>query len=244
MKSSHNHFSIAVVEDDAILREELAHFLRGNGHCVTELVTGVTLNELLTEQTIDVVILDLNLPGMNGFEIAEGLKKNHPTIGILMLTARTSLPDRVKSYDSGADLYLPKPTAPMEILAAVNSLGRRLLKPASVTAWELTESHRALVNQSISQKILLSPFEETLLLCLHRAPEHTLDAQALCDALSKKHHGHAMTRRALENIISRLRKKIAEHVDEDKRLIIRSVRGIGYQLCFRFSINIYSQAPP
>ena len=244
MKTSHNHFSIAVVEDDAILREELAHFLRGNGHTVTELVTGMALNELLTEQTIDVIILDLNLPGMNGFEIAESLKRNHPAIGILMLTARTSLPDRVKSYDSGADLYLPKPTAPMEILAAVNSLGRRLLKPASVNDWELIESHHALVNQSISQKILLSPFEETLILCLHRAPDYTLDAEVLCDTLSRKHLGHVMTRRALENIISRLRKKLAEHLDEDTRQIIRAVRGVGYQLCLRFTIKTYNRTPP
>lgn len=237
MSESKSHFNIAVVEDDAILREELALFLRNNGHHVTELVTGKALDVLLSEQVIEVIILDLNLPGMNGFEIAVHLKKHHPSIGILMLTARTAQPDRIKSYDSGADLYLPKPTAPLEILAAVNSLGRRLFKPVQPTIWELDTRDHALINTNLSLRISLTPFEETILVCLHRASDETLDTQALCDALGKKHHGHKPTRRALENIISRLRKKIAEHQKVETRQIVRALRGIGYQLCLQFSIR-------
>lgn len=237
MNESDKSFNIVVVEDDAILREELAHFLRCNDHVVTELVTGLALDSLLTEQKVDVVILDLNLPGVNGFDIAAGLKKHHPEIGILMLTARTGLPDRVKSYNSGADLYLPKPTAPLEILAAVNSLGRRLNKPAHAEGWKLNIEQHALLSPDSSQKILLSPFEEILLVSLNQASGLTLDADTICVALSRNNVGHPVTRRALENIISRLRKKFMESGFVDKEPYIRSVRGVGYQLCFRFSIR-------
>jgi two-component system OmpR family response regulator len=244
MNESLNSFNIAVVEDDAILREELAHFLRKNGHVVTELVTGLGLEELLTKQRVDVVILDLNLPGISGFGIAIHLKTHHPEIGILMLTARTGLPDRVKSYNSGADIYLPKPTAPLEILAAVNSLGRRLAKPVLMESWRLSTEHHSLFSPDSSQKILLSPIEEALLICLCHANDLTQDADTLCEVLSKKTHSSPVTRRALENIISRLRKKLADCMGDDTGQFIRSVRGIGYQLCLRLSIRTDNPVRP
>jgi DNA-binding response OmpR family regulator len=244
MNESLNSFNIAVVEDDAILREELAHFLRNNSHVVTELVTGLGLEELLTKQRVDVVILDLNLPGVSGFDIAIRLKKHHPEIGILMLTARTSLPDRVKSYNSGADIYLPKPTAPLEILAAVNSLGRRLAKPVLMESWRLSTAHHALFSPDSSQKILLSPIEEALLICLCQANDFTQDTDTLCQVLSRKTYCPPVTRRALENIISRLRKKLADCMGEDTGQFIRSVRGIGYQLCLRLSIRTDNPVRP
>ena len=67
------HLKIAVVEDDTILREELSHFLRGNTFEVSEVLTGLALDELLENQAIDLIILDLNLPGPNGFEIAKSV---------------------------------------------------------------------------------------------------------------------------------------------------------------------------
>ena len=72
----------------------------------------LALNDLLLNEGMDLVILDLNLPGQSGFEIAKSLRHQFPQIGIVMLTARTGLIDRINSYESGADLYLPKPTPP------------------------------------------------------------------------------------------------------------------------------------
>lgn len=230
------HLKIAVVEDDTILREELSHFLRGNTFEVSEVLTGLALDELLENQAIDLIILDLNLPGPNGFEIAKRVKSRYSHIGIVMLTARTSLPDRIKSYDSGADIYLPKPTSPAEILAAVNSLGRRLNKTSFTAGWSLHVTHRTLQGPIESQRALLTAIEQNLLLCLARAPDWTMDAQSLCENLSAMNLEHQITRRALENLISRLRKKIAAVASNELEFVIRSVRGVGYQLCMPLSV--------
>jgi len=228
------NLKIAVVEDDAILREEISHFLSANGFDVAELVTGLALDTLLEQQAVDLIILDLNLPGLNGFEIAKRVKSRYAHIGIIMLTARTALPDRIKSYESGADIYLPKPTAPSEILAALNSLGRRLGIGARNAGWCMHIMRRMLQGPLDSQRVLLTSIEQSLILTLAGAPELTMDAQALCESLSASGDAHQITRRALENLISRLRKKIAE-VEPDEN-IIRSVRGIGYQLCLPISV--------
>lgn len=228
---------IAVIEDDAILREELSHFLRGNNHLVTELVTGFGLEELLREKNFDVIILDLNLPGLSGFEIAANIKKHHPEIGILMLTARTTLPDRIKSYNSGADIYLPKPTSPQEILAAVNSLGRRVIKAVSVDGWVLDIARHILSCNGNSKAVILTHIEEILLIGLSQSTNFTLDADTFCTFVSKKNYGHPMTRRALENSISRLRKKFSDCNEKESQPIIRSLRGVGYQLCIRITLQ-------
>lgn len=227
---------IAVVEDDAILREELSHFLRGNAFEVDELITGPALDDLLNEKLIDLIILDLNLPGPNGFEIASKVKAKYPGIGIVMLTARTSLPDRVKSYDSGADIYLPKPTSSAEVLAAINSLGRRLVKSANNHEWKLDTIRGILSSSAASHRITLTTIEQSLLTCLARAPDMIMDVDSLCESLSKLSQDHAITKRALENLISRFRKKVAEIAQTEKDPIIRSVRGLGYQLCVPVSI--------
>jgi len=88
---------IAIVEDDEILREELSYFLRGHGHVVTELVTGKSLDDLMHKTSMDLLILDLNLPGESGFDIAMRVKSLLPNIRIIMLTARTALSERATS---------------------------------------------------------------------------------------------------------------------------------------------------
>jgi DNA-binding response OmpR family regulator len=227
---------IVVIEDDAILREELSHFLRGNAFEVDELITGPALDDLLNEKFIDLIILDLNLPGPNGFEIATKIKSKYPNIGIVMLTARTSLPDRVKSYDSGADIYLPKPTSSAEVLAAINSLGRRLVKNTKDYEWKLDTIRGMLLGPASSQRIILTTIEQNLLTCLARAPNMIMDIESLCENLSKISHDHVITKRALENLISRFRKKAVEIAQTENDPIIRSVRGLGYQLCVPVSI--------
>ena len=88
MNSNFNNYHIAIVEDDNILREELSHFLRSHGLIVSEVNNGISLNELLVEEHIQLVILDLNLPGQNGFEIARDIRENLPDVRIIMITGR------------------------------------------------------------------------------------------------------------------------------------------------------------
>ena len=123
--------AIAIVEDDATLRQELAHLFTEHGYYVHEANQYQGLLDILRLHPVRLVLLDLNLPGPDGFEIAETLRQDHPNIGIVMLTARAHTGDRVRGYHSGADIYLTKPADPQEILVAITSIQRRL---ASLTA--------------------------------------------------------------------------------------------------------------
>lgn len=228
--------TIAIVEDDAILREELAHFLRSHDFEVIELLTGVALYDVLNQRSVDLIILDLNLPGLSGFDIAKQIKERLPSVGIVMLTARTSLPDRVKGYDSGADIYLPKPTLPAEILAAINSLSRRLGQTQVEQPWRLLTTRYLLQGPLDGHRVGLTHVEQQLLLCLAQAPNMAVDADTICNELATVVRDTYFTRRALENIISRLRKKVADSDMTDSLPFIRSVRGMGYQLCVPISI--------
>ncbi len=234
MRNVSPSFTIAIVEDDSIFREEMSYFLRANGHRVIELVTGAALSDILARARIDLLVLDLNLPGLNGFEIAEQIKAQAASIGIIMLTARTALPDRIKSYEAGADIYLAKPTSPDEILAAIGSLGRRLQKTSAVLSWRLYCLSRSLVSPDLSRKILLTGMEQDTLLALRRAPMQTLNIEMLI-ALAQ-HHNLSATRRGLENIISRLRRKMNLGGESSTDVAIRASRGVGYQLCVSLEI--------
>lgn len=227
---------LAIVEDDLILREELSHFLRAYGVVVFEANSGLTLDELLMRQTVDLLILDLNLPGQKGLEIAQRIRLNQPNIGIIMLTARTAMADRIKGYESGADIYLPKPTSGSELLAAITSLNRRLKDQKKPSQWTLDMKQRLLVPCDDLEAISLTAIECLLIQTLVNAPDHNLDTDEICDILSEKNHGEPVTKRALENIISRLRKKIAATVTDPNLQSIRSVWGLGYEICLPVAI--------
>ena len=221
---------IAIVEDDAILREELSQFLQSKNCIVHEANNGLALNDLLLNEGMDLVILDLNLPGQSGFEIAKSLRHQFPQMGIVMLTARTGLIDRINSYESGADLYLPKPTPPLELLAAIHSLARRFTEKAPED-WTLHSQSSQLSPPNGASKINLIAVESLLLRALAQAPNHSLESENICEILSEHLSAEIMTKRSLENVISRLRKKIQPALIGHERRIIHSVWGTGYQLC-------------
>jgi DNA-binding response OmpR family regulator len=226
--------NIAIVEDDKILREELGHFLRSYGYVVQEVVSSTGLDDLAQESHIDILILDLNLPGPSGFEIAKRYRAQHPTLGIIVLSARTAGMDRIKSYEDGADIYIPKPCPPDELLAAIRSLARRVKTQDSSHHWQLDPIRHVLSCNDGSSLIELSSDETALICALGRAPEQQLTADYLCillgDGINGDTWSDGVTRRALENKISRLRKKFA-NVVTDETSLIKSVRGEGYQLC-------------
>jgi len=222
--------NIAIVEDDAILREELDHFLRSQNHRVDSLVSGPALDDLFLEKSIDIVILDLNLPGESGLSIAERYRAQHPDLGIIVLSARTSGIDRIGSYDKGADIYIPKPCLPDELLAAVLSLGRRVKKSNMDGFWHLDLVKQVLVSSDHKLSLELNATEAQILFALARAKERSMSSSELCDWLAQVKSTQMVSKRALENLMSRLRKKFKQHEGSDFSLI-RSVRGEGYQLC-------------
>ncbi len=229
--SENTPIRVAIVEDDAILREELAWYLSLNGCEVLEANSGPGLDDLLPRTPVDVVVLDLNLPGENGFEIAERVKRHSPAMGIVMLTARSALLDRVKGYASGADIYLAKPVPGEELRAAIMSLHRRLGGQAQSEIWLLDRARALIRPPQREADIALTAKELAFLLLFARAAQDTLETTTVCEMMESAESAEPLSKRALENIVSRLRKKLQPFVSPE-RVLIRSVWGTGYQLSF------------
>lgn len=118
--------NIVLVEDHDLLRTVTESVLTGAGHKVLALGCAEEVDEALSGMNPDLYILDLNLPGEDGISLARRIRRSHPRVGIIMTTVRSEVTDRLDGYESGADIYLPKPTDPTELLAAAVALARRL----------------------------------------------------------------------------------------------------------------------
>lgn len=118
--------SIAIVEDNDNLRAALCMVLSDHGCRVSAFSCAEELSEWAHAEALDLLLLDLNLPGEDGLSVAERLKRVLPRLGVIMMSTRTAVRDRVRGYGVGADLYLPKPISEDELLAAIQSLVRRI----------------------------------------------------------------------------------------------------------------------
>lgn len=116
---------ILIVEDDAALARSLVALLRGAGHAVDHVGTGEDALMVTQGEPYALVVLDVGLPGQDGFAVLQALRRRGERVPVLMLTARDALDDRVRGLDLGADDYLRKPFAPEEFEARIRALGRR-----------------------------------------------------------------------------------------------------------------------
>jgi two-component system response regulator TctD len=116
---------ILIVEDDRALARGLAALLRAQGHAVDAIESGKLALRLASEESYAVIILDLGLPDLSGFDVLRGLRRGGLSTPVLVLTARDSIEDRVRGLDEGGDDYLLKPFEPSELLARVRALVRR-----------------------------------------------------------------------------------------------------------------------
>ncbi len=217
---------IAVVEDHADLRDLFIDRLREEGHAAAGFCCAEEFDEHLAEQAVDLIILDLNLPGEDGFSIARRLREAHPQLAILMLTARTAVEDRIRGYTSGADLYLAKPVSPQELMAAVGSIARRVaVASASFKHLSLDLARQVVGGERGEQG--LTPPDVALLKALAEAPGHKLDYWRLQELLQLEPDDKGKA--ALEVRISRLKKKL--HDAGAPEPAIKALWKEGYQLC-------------
>ena len=223
---------IALVEDDPLLRKEIHYHLKQQGFVVYALDSGLSLDQLLLTEPIDALVLDLNLPGEDGLSIARRMRLHIPSMVIIMLTARTAVPERLKGYEAGADIYLTKPVAPEELTAALLSQYRRA-QQSSVPSVSLMLSLQllSLSSTSTQQKAYLTNSEKVFLVALAQATHHLLESEVICEILSQRAGVTNIGRRSLESLVSRLRKKIATIMPPDAESPIKAVWGVGYQLC-------------
>lgn len=215
---------ILVVEDDAGLARRIASTLTETGHDPIVVYDGEKALEKTKATPFDLIVLDIILPGMDGFEVLRHLRAQHLASRVLMLTARGEVKDRVTGLQLGADDYLPKPFAMGELVARVNALGRRYPEEPTLNlrVGDLTldlashEVHRG------ARHIHLSARELMLLKVLMREPGRVFTRTELCERVWE--HPHEYDTKLVEVFIGRLRRKISDPP------LIHTVRHVGYTI--------------
>ena len=225
---------IFIVEDHDLLREELIYHLALNGLAATGVNCGFALDDMLARQASapDIIVLDINLPGENGLQIAQRLRNALPNLGIIILTARIKVADIIEGYGHGADIYLPKPISGEELVNALNTLWKRLTRPMPLVF--RLDPKASLLTAPNGRRVSLSANECLVLAQLAQASDKTLETAQLLMLLTDE--DTELEKSYLEVLISRLRKKIGEIAADPELPLIKAVRGKGYQLAFHIEI--------
>jgi two-component system OmpR family response regulator len=215
---------VLLVEDDAVLADGLTRILQGHAMLVDVVGNGSQADQLLQRAEVAVVVLDIGLPGIDGFEVVSRLRARGSTIPVLLLTARDAVEDRVRGLELGADDYLVKPFASAELVARIRALARRNApRPAVLSLGALTLDTAAKRARIGERAIELSVREWAVLEYLLQHATRVVSKQQIIDAILP--WGEELTLNAVEVYISRLRLKIA-----DAGIAIRTIRGFGYML--------------
>jgi DNA-binding response OmpR family regulator len=215
---------ILLVEDDAILADGLVRVLQGQGMLVELARDGINADQLLTAGSYAVAVLDIGLPGIDGFEVVRRLRARGSNLPVLLLTARDAVEDRVHGLELGADDYLVKPFATPELVARIRALARRNGPAASSLAAGRLVLDVAARRARVGDKALdLSVREWAVLQYLLQHSGRVVSKQQIIDAIQP--WGDDLTLNAVEVYVSRLRAKL-----EDAGVAIRTIRGFGYLL--------------
>src|SRR5262245_40048185 len=221
-----------LVEDDARLGALIAEHLGGHDSAVTLVPGGERGLAALARRRFDAVLLDVMLPGMDGFEVCRRIRAmpDGARLPILMLTARGEDVDRIVGLELGADDYLAKPFNPRELVARIRAILRRAGASASegrrlrVRAIEIDLDAREVT--AGGRRVSLTGYEFDLLLLLARAAGRVLSREQILDAL--KGQDYESFDRSIDVHVSRLRAKLEENPKEPR--LIKTVRGVGYVL--------------
>jgi DNA-binding response OmpR family regulator len=215
---------ILVVEDDVQLAKQVSSALTEAGHDPIFVRDGERALDKAKEAPFDLIVLDIILPGMDGFDVLRHLRSQHVGSRVLMLTARGEVKDRVTGLQLGADDYLSKPFVMRELVARVNALGRRYPEEPllNLRVGDLTLD---VVNHQVhrgSRRIELSGRELMLLKMLMREPGRVFTRTELCERVWE--HAHEYDTKLVEVFIGRLRKRIGDPP------LIHTVRYVGYMI--------------
>ncbi len=228
---------ILVLDDDPLIRQMVSDLLTDYDYRVTTVATGAQMSEVLDLERVDLLVLDLKLPGDDGMQIARRLRAESD-LPIIVVTGRRDEADRVMALELGADDYMTKPFSPRELLARVRALLRRMrthdVPPAPSTTgvrffrfggWQLTVALRRMTSPK-GEQIPLSNSEYNLLVAFLGAPNRILSRSELL-TLSRLHDDEVYDR-SIDVQVARLRRKL--EVDDASAPMIRTERGVGYVL--------------
>jgi DNA-binding response OmpR family regulator len=219
-----------LVDDDRELARLLTDYLGSHGVALEHVDDGAKALERVAAEGFDIVLLDVMLPTIDGFEVCRRIRASYP-VPIIMLTARGDDADRVAGLDIGSDDYVPKPFNPRELLARMHAVLRRA-RPTTQDRVEVADlvidvpAHRATLG---GRELILTSFELRVLIALARRAGETVTREELANVvLPKGDRYDPSVDRSLDVHVSHLRHKLGDDAREPKR--IRTVRGVGYVL--------------
>lgn len=218
---------VLVVEDEIKMAALLKQGLEEQNHSVEVAHNGRTAMEIASSYEFDVIVLDVMLPGIDGFEVARRLRKDHKQVPILMLTARDSIPDIAHGLDVGADDYLTKPFAFPELLARIRALARRgpAMLPPKLNIGDLTLDPGSQCVTRGERQVYLTATEYRLLEFMMRRPGRVLSRAAIIEAVWG--FDENVEDNTLEAFVSSLRNKLDRGFEHK---LIHTIRGVGYSI--------------
>jgi len=218
--------TVLLVEDDPAARQGLELALRRLGYEVRPAETGEAALAGIDEAAVDVVVLDVMLPGVDGFEVCRRLRRGSD-VPVIMLTARGDDFDIVGGLEAGADDYVVKPVEPRVLDARIRAVLRRLARTDSPaeTYGELVIDRSSLVVRRDGRQVPLTPTELRLLLVLSGSPRQVFSREQLLDLVWE--HDYLGDSRLVDACVQRLRAKIETDTSEPR--YIQTVRGFGYR---------------
>ena len=220
--------NILLIDDDIELGELLTDYFRQFNFQLTSTYSPSQGLKLLNKKKYDIVILDVMLPEMDGFETLKNIRYRHDT-PVIMLTARGETTDRIIGLELGADDYLPKPFEPRELVARISSIVKRASSPRSketiATFKDIQiDFHKGLVTTDDGE-VILSTSEFDILSTLAKEPTKIFSRDDLFEEI--KGHDWDAFNRSIDVTISRLRQKLNDHPKKPR--FIKTIFGRGYQ---------------
>lgn len=227
--------NIVVVEDNPDLMDLTCQVLTNEGHSVIGLSCAEELeDERGGGKPVDIFLIDINLPGEDGISLSKRIRHAQPSVGIIMVSARTDLDDKVIGYDSGADIYITKPVVFDELTAAIRSFARR--RNASKQDKVCNGQFLSLDKLDVTGRagvVKLTATEAMMLTALARAPAGQLETWQIAEILDIEIN-ESMKDSIVMRMV-RLRRKLADAGAEG--IVIEAIRNVGYQLLVHVEIN-------
>ena len=219
---------ILVIEDEPQLARHVTRALNRHGHTASAQNDGAAGLQAAIDGLPDLVVLDLNLPGLDGFSVLAKLRGMRSPARVLILTARGDVEHRVKGLKAGADDYLAKPFSMDELVARIEALGRRGATPNAADLLKVADlvmdvQHRHVTRAG--QVIALSPREFDVLQVLMQEPGRVFSRTELCERVWQRDHEYDT--RTVEIFIARLRKKVDTNFSGP---LIHTQRSVGYTI--------------
>lgn len=219
---------ILVIEDEPQLARHVIRGLARHGHDASVQHDGAAGLQAALDNPPDLVVLDLNLPSLDGLSLLAKLREARCPSRVIVLTARGEVEHRVKGLKAGADDYLAKPFSMEELVARIEALGRRGATPSAADRLEVAGLSMDVHNRRVTragQAVALSPREFDVLQVLMQEPQRVFSRTELCERVWQRDHEYDT--RTVEIFIARLRKKVDAGFDN---ALIHTVRGVGYAI--------------